>query len=135
MARNAMDAALLRRLADYRAAVSRHTAHLRHLSPARKLAAAQSRVAMARSALDAAAKRRIGDYHKRLAVAGGKLNAVSPLATLERGYAIVTNEAGHVVTDSDTLAAGSLIRARLHRGTFTARVEQTFKDSNKDSSS
>lgn len=89
---------------------------------------------MARSELDAALLRRMDGYRNRLALAGGKLDAVSPLATLQRGYAIVTTEDGHVVTDSDTLRAGSMIRGRLAQGTFSARVEQTFKDTNEDSS-
>jgi exodeoxyribonuclease VII large subunit len=47
---------------------------------------------------------------------------VSPLATLERGYAIVTGPDGHVLQDASTLAAGATIRARLARGEVQARV-------------
>jgi exodeoxyribonuclease VII large subunit len=119
---------LRRRLIECRAAVSRHEAHLRHLSPARRLAAAQGRLAMARSAIDAAMLRRLDGFRNRLALASGTLDAVSPLATLQRGYAIVTTEEGHVVTDSSTLDVGSRIHGRLARGVFSARVEQTSSD-------
>ena len=55
------------------------------------------------------------------------LHAVSPLATLERGYAIVLDEAGRVVSDATAVAAGAAIEARLARGalraTVTGRVE------------
>ena len=46
------------------------------------------------------------------------LNAVSPLATLERGYAIVTDAGSHVVTDAAVLATRrtdrGACRTRLH---------------------
>jgi len=50
------------------------------------------------------------------------LNAVSPLATLERGYAIVTDTGAHVVTDASTLAPGVQIAARVARGSVRATV-------------
>lgn len=122
-----------RRLTDCGAAVSRHTAHLRHLSPSRRLAAAQGRLTMARSAIEAALLRRMDRFRNRLALAVGTLDAVSPLATLQRGYAIVTNDEGHVVTDSNALAVGRRVHGRLAQGTFSARVERTDNDT--DSSS
>jgi exodeoxyribonuclease VII large subunit len=48
---------------------------------------------------------------------------VSPLATLQRGYAIVTNAAGRVVSDSASMQAGDMLHARLARGIVHARVE------------
>ncbi len=50
------------------------------------------------------------------------LNAVSPLATLERGYAIVADARGHVLVDAAALAPGDPVHARLARGRFTAKV-------------
>jgi exodeoxyribonuclease VII large subunit len=76
---------------------------------------------------------------KRLAVAGQEtlqrararllplvrtLQAVSPLATLERGYAIVHSESGAIVRDASSVPAGSLIEAQLARGRLKARVEK-----------
>jgi hypothetical protein len=49
------------------------------------------------------------------------LNAVSPLATLERGYAIVTHaRSGHALLDSKQLSTGDKIEARLATGSFAA---------------
>ena len=62
---------------------------------------------------------------KRLAIAGRTLDAVSPLATLERGYAIVTDSKGTVITDAQDVRAGQLIDARLTKGTIRARIERT----------
>jgi exodeoxyribonuclease VII large subunit len=51
------------------------------------------------------------------------LNAVSPLATLERGYAIVSIEDGGILRDAASAQPGMMIEARLGRGTVRARVE------------
>ena len=48
----------------------------------------------------------------------------SPLATLERGYAIVTDSKGTVITNAQDVRAGQLIDARLTQGTIRARIER-----------
>jgi len=58
----------------------------------------------------------------RLARAAGALDALSPLAVLQRGYAVVADEAGRVVTDTGAVAPGDRIHARLRRGTLLATV-------------
>lgn len=109
-------------LASKRSEVLQLAAHLRHASPALRVSAAQGRLAVARSALSAAVKSRFEVLQRRLAVAAGMLDAISPLATLQRGYAIVSDEQGHVVTSSATVAVGQTIRARLAEGEVQARV-------------
>ena len=51
------------------------------------------------------------------------LNAVSPLATLERGYAIVMDERGEILRDAAEAAAGTIIEARLAKGRIRAKVQ------------
>jgi exodeoxyribonuclease VII large subunit len=51
-----------------------------------------------------------------------QLNAVSPLATLARGYAIVKDQNGKVSTDAATLQPGDKIDVRLDKGEFKAQV-------------
>jgi len=62
---------------------------------------------------------------RRLAVASRTLDAVSPLATLERGYAIVTDSKGTVITNAQDVRAGQIIEARLTKGSVRARVERS----------
>ncbi len=50
------------------------------------------------------------------------LHAVSPLATLERGYAIVTGERGEILRDAADAAPGTMIEARLAKGRIRAKV-------------
>jgi exodeoxyribonuclease VII large subunit len=61
---------------------------------------------------------------RRAALEGlaGRLAALSPRATLERGYAIVRAEAG-IVTSSRDVAVGGRVEVRLAEGGFGARVE------------
>ncbi len=54
--------------------------------------------------------------------ASAKLEQLSPLKILARGYAIVSNEHG-IVKDSSDAPIGSPIRVRLDKGALAARVE------------
>jgi exodeoxyribonuclease VII large subunit len=64
---------------------------------------------------------------ERLARAAGLLHAVSPLATLARGYAIVrkTERKKDVVTASSQVKPGESVAVMLHRGELRCRVEET----------
>jgi exodeoxyribonuclease VII large subunit len=54
--------------------------------------------------------------------AGHALHSVSPLATLERGYAILFDDAGHVVRSSANVTDGDTVKARLADGELNLRV-------------
>lgn len=53
------------------------------------------------------------------------LNALNPLATLDRGYAIAFDDQGKVLRQSDELSAGDRISLRLARGHVQALVQGT----------
>ena len=57
-----------------------------------------------------------------LAALARTLEAVSPLDTLTRGFAIVTDPDGRVITGADGLEAGARIRANFHDGAVDAVV-------------
>ncbi len=56
-----------------------------------------------------------------------KLDLVSPLGVLKRGYSLTTNEQGRVIKSSDEVSIGSLIQTRLAQGSVTSRVEEITK--------
>jgi exodeoxyribonuclease VII large subunit len=60
----------------------------------------------------------------RLSAQAGRLGALSPQGTLERGYAIVRS-GGHVARAASVLTAGDMVDVRLAAGSFDARVEKT----------
>lgn len=62
-----------------------------------------------------------------LARAVGKLESLSPLAVLQRGYALVFDERGSLVQRSEQVAPGELIDVRLHEGALRARVTASGK--------
>ena len=72
--------------------------------------------------LERAARQSVTGVAQRLALAQRALDAVSPLATLARGFAIVKRADGTVLTDAAAVAVGEEIEACLARGTLTARV-------------
>lgn len=59
-----------------------------------------------------------------LAHTRARVLALSPAATLERGYAVLQRADGHVVRDpADAGTAGDALRARVSGGEFTVRVD------------
>ena len=58
----------------------------------------------------------------RLQHASHALHSVSPLATLERGYAIIFDVGGHVLRSSKNVSAGTPLRARLADGELPLKV-------------
>ncbi len=53
------------------------------------------------------------------------LDSLSPLGTLARGYAIVTDPEGKVITDADSVEVGSRLHTRLASGRLEVTVEST----------
>ncbi|UCE88133.1 MAG: exodeoxyribonuclease VII large subunit, partial [Pseudomonadota bacterium] len=75
--------------------------------------------------LQTAMTRYLKDHQAQLGSAGRALDAVSPLATLGRGYAIVTDSAsGEILHSSAQVNQGDRIEARLHEGRLRCRVDE-----------
>ncbi len=55
----------------------------------------------------------------------GQLRALSPVAILDRGYALVFDSEGNLIKDSGQVQVGDEITAKLARGSLTAKVEKT----------
>lgn len=61
---------------------------------------------------------RAGDHIGHLR---SQVRALSPLATLERGYAVVQQADGRIVLDQEVVQADELLSVRVARGQFTVR--------------
>ena len=96
-------------------------------SPERRLALLRQRQAVLAGRLASAGPRVVQRARQRLALAARTLDAVSPLATLARGYALVTTPAGAVVTDAAALRAGDTLHIRLSVGSVLAEVRAVQK--------
>jgi exodeoxyribonuclease VII large subunit len=63
-----------------------------------------------------------GVARERTGAQAARLQAVSPSATLSRGYAIVEAD-GRILHDATAVAPGSQLRIQLHRGRLTSTVD------------
>ncbi len=54
----------------------------------------------------------------------GRLEALSPLAILERGYSLTFNEKGDLLREARRVRRGEILRTRLHRGVIESKVEE-----------
>jgi len=59
----------------------------------------------------------------QLSALDARLNSLSPLAVLDRGYALVLDAAGALVRSTAQVAAGDKLVTRLADGAFISRVE------------
>lgn len=74
--------------------------------------------------LHAATRRLVQESRQRLALAGGKLQAVSPLATLSRGYTItLRHRDGQILRSAREASEGELIETRFAADRLLSRVE------------
>ncbi len=74
--------------------------------------------------LHAAANALVAGRRSALAAAAGKLEALSPLGVLGRGYSLTFAEDGdRLITSADRLRVGQRIVTRFQRGTAISRVE------------
>ena len=54
-----------------------------------------------------------------------KLDALSPLKVLDRGFSLTQDAHGHLVTRADQVRRGDAITVRLREGTLAAEVAET----------
>jgi exodeoxyribonuclease VII large subunit len=103
-------------------------ARLERNSPRHLLATCRARYEALQSRLRANAVHRLATAGHRMALAQRALGSVSPLGTLDRGFAIVTRADGVVLTDAAAVAPGEQIHARLATGSLEAVVTARKKD-------
>jgi len=120
----ALVAALQGTIEEHRWKLAEQTRALKHLSPAVQLAQARQRVDDLLGRAEAAVRHSLALHRERLGGMSGRLAGVSPLGTLERGYAIVRHrETEAVVCSVAQVAPGDALGIRVADGEFEAEVE------------
>ncbi|HTU64418.1 MAG TPA: exodeoxyribonuclease VII large subunit [Steroidobacteraceae bacterium] len=105
------------------------SARLWRENPRHRLEALCAHAATLRQRLETTMRATLGALEQRLALAARTLDAVSPLATLGRGFAVITRvDDGRLLRDAAEAPAGTEIEARLARGALRARVTGPGKD-------
>ena len=123
-----LETRMTRRLRQRLALVAEHRARVaRRLSaqtPRRQVGLLGRRLVDLRVRLGRAGVARVATARSRADVLTRALHAVSPLATLGRGYAIVRRFSdGHIVTRAAAVSPGETVEAQLAEGSLLCRVE------------
>lgn len=121
-----LEAAWQRRLDREHARIRHAEAVLRAHHPQRRLARLRERLAAVGHRPQSAMARRLSNDALRLRGLVRSLAAVSPIATLARGYAIVRDEDGRVVRSASDTRVDAALDVRLSDGALRVRVTGTL---------
>ena len=115
--------AVRRRLQEHRERLRWLAGRAALVSPSTRLTQQRLRLEILDQQLSRAWRQVINSRREKLVPLMRTLNAVSPLATLERGYAIVSLEGGEILRNAADVKPGTIIEARLARGRVRAKIE------------
>jgi exodeoxyribonuclease VII large subunit len=65
----------------------------------------------------------VRERQSRINTLAGKLETLSPVAVLQRGYTVTTDEKGRLLREASKLRAGQSIVTRFAKGSVTSKVE------------
>ena len=88
--------------------------------------ARRERLCRAETALRAAIAQACDPPAQRLGLLAARMHALSPVATLARGYALVHRDDGTVLRRATDAQPGMGLRVRLAEGALECRVEQVY---------
>lgn len=115
----ALEGGVKRLLARHRDRLRALEARLR--SPAQQVALARERRSVLVERLESAMGRRLREERSRVDALGGRLDALSPVAVLDRGYAIVRGPSG-LVRDPSEVGPGDPLKIRVAGGEIDAEA-------------
>ena len=90
--------------------------------PRERLRRLEREVARLEQKLKALAGRALAARRHRYEGLTARLDALSPLKVLARGYAVAFDERGHALLQAAQMRAGERVRVRLHEGELSAQV-------------
>jgi exodeoxyribonuclease VII large subunit len=114
-------------LQQYRRRLDLAATRIQHHDLRRRVAALRREMDARTVALANATRRVLQDRRTWVQHRAARLDALSPLKVLERGYALVFDGAGNLVKDAVQVGVGEEIRARVARGEISAVVKQSKK--------
>jgi exodeoxyribonuclease VII large subunit len=88
-------------------------------------------LAQLRGRLERAARGEVTRRRRAMEAVAGRLDSLSPLACLARGYSICTLPSGEVVVRASQVAAGATVSVRLREGRLGCRVDEV-RDGERD---
>ena len=98
---------------------------LKHFQPTDKINRHHQQLDYFQQRLQRAMQLKLANLKQQQAAIGQTLHAVSPLATLDRGYAIVQQqETGKVIKSAAEVIEGELLKLRLARGEIISQITE-----------
>lgn len=122
-AAHAMESGVRKAIRNRRAALESAGLRLREADPRRVLGARRAGLVLFGSRMEAAMKVALGREGERLSVAAGKLDSMSPLAVLSRGYAIAFDGKGSIIKQKSMVTSGDSLRVRVSDGDIECTVD------------
>lgn len=96
--------------------------HLLQQHPQRKLREKMQLLDLLEARIAGLQERKMQSLKTILAGVAAKLDGISPLATLKRGYAIATDDQGYVIRDAQGISKGDNIKVKLQNGQLDCTV-------------
>jgi exodeoxyribonuclease VII large subunit len=97
---------------------------LRRQDPAARLLAGRHRLISGQGCLERSGHKIIAARRVRLDRARNRLEGLSPVAVLARGYALVYGPDGTLLRSTLGISPGSTVRARLAEGSISAQITE-----------
>jgi len=119
-----MAAAFADGLRDYARRLEIASARVRHFDFRRSLAMTRNQLGSGTDSLVRVMRNQLGERRGRLNELFAKLDALSPMKILDRGYAMVFDSRGNLVKDAGQLKPREEISGRVAHGTFTAEIKK-----------
>jgi len=118
-----MEAAVTGQLRQRQSETAELTAAVLRHDPRQGLAEARESLAACRTRIDRSLERTLHRSVARLSALDARLHSLSPLAVLDRGYALVIDIYGALIRSTSQVARGDVVTTRLSDGTLISRVE------------
>jgi exodeoxyribonuclease VII large subunit len=115
-AARSLEAAIGQSMRSDREALQNLCGRLREADVRRLMLLWSGKLALLDAGLQTAGLAVIDQSRKKMAVTAGKLDTLSPLGVLARGYAIAFDRDGKVVRRADDVSRGDRVRIRLAEG-------------------
>ena len=100
------------------------TMRLQAQAPARRLVETRSNLERLARRSETVMRQRLAESGAKVTALARELHAISPLATLERGYSITLNDSQQAITDSSQVSKGEELEIRFARGSIQCEVTQ-----------
>jgi exodeoxyribonuclease VII large subunit len=116
-----------RRLVTARAELAACDVRLHRAHPHRRIVEQRAALAAARHRLEASIRPALAARRHAVEGARGKLEALSPVRVLERGFSLTQRADGRLITSAADVAPGERVHVRLRDGALDATVDATTK--------